>query len=210
MSNIHKVHLGPGGYQRKADQWRREREVAIAAGQPDPFEGLTERAAFWLQARKPKIVEGKSHFDKPETEAVAQKMYELTELQKQGKFSIKRDKDVLITAIGTKEHRGRIRGMSSKLTFRDGFEEDHSIYKRHDRYKEEMIQAAEKAAESKFKEMFAQLAEQQSGQIWMNPLQLGQQQSLQMVTMPPSGINPSEYGLCSEQCCLNHSTIISG
>ena len=24
-SNVHKVHLGPGGYQRKADQWRRER-----------------------------------------------------------------------------------------------------------------------------------------------------------------------------------------
>ena len=52
---------------------------------------------FWLQARKPKIVEGKPHFDKPETEAVAQKMYELTELQKQGKFSVKRDKDVLST-----------------------------------------------------------------------------------------------------------------
>ena len=44
MSNVHKVHLGPGGYQRKADQWRREREAAIAAGKPDPFEGLTERA----------------------------------------------------------------------------------------------------------------------------------------------------------------------
>ena len=96
-SNIHKVHLGPGGYQRKADQWRREREVAIAVGQPDPFEGLTERAAFWLQARKPKIMEGKPHFDKPETKTVAQKMYELTELQKQGKFSVKRDKDVLST-----------------------------------------------------------------------------------------------------------------
>jgi len=158
-SNVHKVHLGPGGYQRKADQWRREREAAIAAGQPDPFEGLTERAMFWLQARKPKIVEGKPHFDKPKTEAVAQKIYELTELQKQGKFSIKRDKDVLSTTIGTKEHGGRIKGVSSKLTFRDGFEEDRSTYKRHDRYKEEMIQAAEKAAESKFKEMFAQLAE---------------------------------------------------
>ena len=74
-------------------------------------------------------------------------MYEVTELQKQGKFSIKRDKDVLSTSIRTKEHRGRIRGMSSKLTFRDGFEEDHSIYKRHDRYKEEMVQVAEKAVD---------------------------------------------------------------
>ena len=42
QSNIHKVHLGPGGYQRKVDQWRREREAAIAAGQPDPYEGLDE------------------------------------------------------------------------------------------------------------------------------------------------------------------------
>ena len=41
--------------------------------------------------------------------------------------------------------------MSSKLTFRDGFEEDRFTYKRHDRYKEEMIQVAEKVAESKFK-----------------------------------------------------------
>ena len=49
------------------------------------------------------------------------------------------------------------------MTFREGFEEDRSTYKRHDRYKEEMIQAAKKAAESMFKEMFAQLAEQQSG-----------------------------------------------
>jgi len=155
-------------------------------------------------------MKGKPHFDKPETEAVAHKMYELTELQKQEKFSVKRDKDMLSTSIRTKEHGGRIRGMSSKLTFRDGFKEDRSTYKKHDRYKEEMIQAAEKAAESKFKEMFAQLAEQQSWQIWMNPLQVGQQQSGQMVTMPPSSISTNEYGMCSEQCCLNHSTTISG
>ena len=126
MSNIYKVRLNPVGYQRKVDQWQREREVAIAVGQPNPFAGLTERGWFWLEARKPKIVEGKPHFDKPETEAVARKMYELTELQKEGKFRVKRDKDVLSTAIGMKEHRGRVRGVTSKLTFREGFEEDRS------------------------------------------------------------------------------------
>ena len=26
----------------------------------------------------------------------------------------------------------------------------------------------------------------------------------------PSGISPREYDMCSEQCCLNHSTTISG
>jgi hypothetical protein len=33
---------------------------------------------------------------------VVQKMYELTELQKQGMFKAKTDKDVLSTAIGSK------------------------------------------------------------------------------------------------------------
>jgi len=53
---------------------------------------------------------------------------------------------VLSTALGSKEHGGRVRGVSSKLSFKDGFQEDRSTYKRHDRYKEEMIQAAEQAA----------------------------------------------------------------
>ena len=79
MSNVHKVRLGPGGYQRKADQWRREREAIIAAGLPDPFQGLIDRGWFWLEARKPKIVDGKPYFDEPQTKTVAQKIYELTD-----------------------------------------------------------------------------------------------------------------------------------
>jgi hypothetical protein len=51
-----------------------------------------------------------------------QKMYELNELQKQGKFKAKRDKDVLSTAIGSKEHGGRVRGLFSKFTIKDGFQ----------------------------------------------------------------------------------------
>ena len=64
------------------------------------------------------------------------------------------------TSLGSKEHGGRIRDLSFKLTFRDGFQEDQSTYNSHDRYKEDMIQAAEKSAESKFKEMLAQMVEQ--------------------------------------------------
>ena len=112
---------------------------------------------------------------------------------------------MLSTAIGTKEHGGRIRGVSSKLTFRDGFEEDRSTYKRYDRYKEEMIQAAEKAVESKFKKIFAQLAEHQSGQIWMNLLQLGQQQSGQMVMMPPPVVAPANMA-CAQSSVASTTT----
>jgi hypothetical protein len=98
-------------------------------------------------------VDGKPTFDQPETEAVAQKMYQLTELQKQGKFKAKRDKDVLSTAIGSKEHGGRVRGMPPKLTIKDGFQEDRDSYRRHDHYKEEMKEVAEIALKAKFKEL---------------------------------------------------------
>jgi len=43
LSNVQKVCLGPGEYQRKADQWRHERVAIIATGLPDPFQGLTDR-----------------------------------------------------------------------------------------------------------------------------------------------------------------------
>jgi hypothetical protein len=49
LSNIHKVHLGPGGYQRQLEKWRLEREAAIAAGQPDTFQSLDERVWMWQQ-----------------------------------------------------------------------------------------------------------------------------------------------------------------
>jgi hypothetical protein len=83
---------------------------------------------MWLQARKPKIVDDKPKFDQPETETVPQKMYELNKLQKQRKFKAKRDKNVLSTAIGSKEHRGRVRGLFSKLTNKDGFQQDWASY----------------------------------------------------------------------------------
>jgi hypothetical protein len=58
---------------------------------------------------------------------------------------------VLSTAIGSKKHGGCVRGVSSKLTIKDGFQEDHANYRRHDRYKEEMKEEVKRAVEAKFK-----------------------------------------------------------
>jgi hypothetical protein len=58
----------------------------------------------WLEARKPKIVEGKPKFDRPETEAVPEKMFQIAELQKKGQLKPHREKDVLSTAMWSKEH----------------------------------------------------------------------------------------------------------
>ena len=59
----------------------------------------------WIQARKPKLVEGKPKFDQPEADTVAQKMLALAELQKQGRFRPQREQDVLGTDIGQRAWR---------------------------------------------------------------------------------------------------------
>jgi hypothetical protein len=100
-------------------------------------------------------------------------MYELNELEKQGKFKAKRDKDVLSTVIGSKKYGGRVRGFSSKFTIKDGFQQDWASYRKHDRYKEELQEAAEEALKSKFRQYFqaAVAEEQQSRLLWINPSQ---------------------------------------
>ena len=55
---------------------------------------------------------------------MAEKMLQPAELQKKGQFKPHREKDVLIMAIGSKEHGGHLRGMSSKLSIKDEFEKD--------------------------------------------------------------------------------------
>jgi hypothetical protein len=64
------------------------------------------------------------------------------------------------------------------LSIEDGFEKDRARYKIHDRYKEEIMAAAENVMQAKFKDLFmAILAEQQqSGLLMFNPSQdVGQQ-----------------------------------
>ena len=72
---------------------------------------------------------------------------------------------MLSTTIGSKEHGGRVRGLSSKLSIKDGFEKDKARYRSHDCYKEQIMAAAEHAMQAKFKDMLrAALAEQEVGQ----------------------------------------------
>jgi hypothetical protein len=53
-----------------------------------------------------------------------------------------------------------VRGLSSKLSIKDGFEKDRARYRSHDSYKEEIMAAAENAMQAKFKDLFmATLAE---------------------------------------------------
>ena len=67
---------------------------------------------------------------------------------------------MLSMAIRSKELGRRVRGMSSKLSIKDGFEKDRARYRSHDRYKEEIVAVTENAMQAKFKDLFmATLAE---------------------------------------------------
>ena len=152
--NVHRPRLGPGGYLGKQEKWRRTRDALIAAGQPDPFEGLDECGYQWLLAREPEIIDGKLHFAKEATNVMCEKITNLSEAQRKGDFVANRDRDVLSTALGTREHGGRIRGVSSKLSIRDGFERDRATYRSHCRFKEDLQAAAEKVFMDKFQTYF--------------------------------------------------------
>jgi len=72
---------------------------------------------------------------------------------------------VFSIAIGSKEHGGHVRGLSSKLSIKDGFKKDKARYRSHDHYKEEIMAVAEHAMQAKFKDMLrAALADQEVGQ----------------------------------------------
>lgn len=66
-------------------------------------------------------------------------MKEIVTQQKDGIFVLDREVDQLSVALGTSEHGGRVRGVSSKASWKDGFKEDAASYKKRDRYKEELV-----------------------------------------------------------------------
>ncbi|WVZ89212.1 hypothetical protein U9M48_035641 [Paspalum notatum var. saurae] len=64
------------------------------------------------------------------------------EQEKEGKFVSDRQQDCLTQGLGTKEHGGRVRGLSSKMNWKEGFTADRHKYKKHDRFKQGMRETA--------------------------------------------------------------------
>jgi hypothetical protein len=131
--------LGSGGYAAKMAKWRKEEEERRVAGLPTIFEGMDERSRNWILARVPAIApDSNVSFQKPSTEQIYQKLEGLAEMQKKGLFVPDREKDMLTAAIGTLEHPGRVRGISSTLPWGKAFREHRSSYKKRDRYKKKL------------------------------------------------------------------------
>jgi len=80
---------------------------------------------------------------KPENEEIVWKILGYNKKQKDGQFIPNREKDALTLSLGNKEHGGRVRGISSKVNWKEGFVRDRARYKRHERFMQMIREEAE-------------------------------------------------------------------
>ena len=93
---------------------------------------------------------------KPENEEIVWKILDYNKKQKDGQFIPNREKDALTLSLGNKEHKdaltlslgnkehgGRVRGISSKVNWKEGFVRDRARYKRHERFMQMIREEAE-------------------------------------------------------------------
>jgi hypothetical protein len=90
----------------------------------DKFSG---RLRHFMRARSKLIKIDEITYYNQSTEEVAQR--DLRE-SSQGSNEDERENDALSRALGTKEQRGRVRGVSSKLTWTEGFSAHKSSYRK--------------------------------------------------------------------------------
>jgi hypothetical protein len=82
-------------------------------------------------------------------------------MQKKGFFVPDKEKDMLTAAIGTPEHRGRVRGISSTLPWSKAFREHRSSYKKRDCYKKKLEDKMREIAKQELIGFFIQQQQQQ-------------------------------------------------
>ena len=91
-------------------------------------------------------------FNKPETQEVVKKIAEIQAQVTQGSFVPDRENDILMKALGNKEHPGRTRGISSKVPWKKGFPQDLYKYKFRRNAKQRRIEEFKAAFEEMYEE----------------------------------------------------------
>ena len=107
-------------------------EEAAAAGNID-VTNLKVRSRNWIYARSTESSDGNLKFDKPETQDVVSRILKYAKDKENGSFNPFRERDELSLGLGNMEHTGRTRGLGKRTTWKQGFEEDRHIYKKHGR-----------------------------------------------------------------------------
>jgi len=189
--NKYRHHLGTGGYKRQVPKWRQEDAEKKAAGLPTLSEQLGERTANWIRARKPRETESGVSFDDPTVEEAAKNIYAIAAKQSEGTFKPQREKDILTAGLGNPEHPGRVRGISSKEGWKEGFGPQwEGLYKKRDRYKEEMANYFKEEAKKEFKGLMSEMLSNPPPEL-MQQLAMASAMSVQQMTTPQMQIIPA-------------------
>lgn len=145
--NVHHHHLGPGGYYGKEEQFRKIEEDAASTGTYN-LQGVSKRTRNWILSRN-KEASKALKFSKPETEETVSKILNYAEQRQKGLFKPSRERDELSLALGNPEHTGRVRGLGKRVIWKEGFEKDRHMYKKHDRDREANLEVQVKALVAK-------------------------------------------------------------
>ena len=99
-------------------------------------------------------------FEDPMLDEAMKSIFVVAGMQQEGKFTPRRERDILSVGLGNPEHPGHVRGISSKEGWKDGFDPQwKNEYKKHDRYKEQMANYFQEEAKKDLQEMMGNLLE---------------------------------------------------
>jgi hypothetical protein len=170
-------------------------------------EQLGERTANWIRARKPRETEAGVSFDDPNVEEVVKNIYAMAAKQSQGSFKPQRERDILTACLGNPKHPGHVRGISSKKGWKEGFGPQwEGLYKKHDRYKEELSDYFKQEAKKEFKDLMSQMLSNPPPELMQ---QLASAMSVQQMTTPHLQIIPAVQPPACIDCTTVPSSIAS-
>jgi hypothetical protein len=127
------------GYASKRPKWRQQEREAEASRQSYPLQGIDERTRDFFYAREPKKVkEGMTKYNNPKIKEAEKSLLTIKAAKERGEFVPHRGHDELIEALGNPEHRGRVRGMSSRQSWKnvESWQSDAASYRTRQSYKE--------------------------------------------------------------------------
>jgi hypothetical protein len=93
---------------------------AEAFVQSYPLKGLDLRSRDFFYAHEPKkLQEGRTKYNEPKTEEAEKAVVMIAKAIESGVFQPRRYHDVLTKALGNPEHRGHVRGVSSRQSWKN-------------------------------------------------------------------------------------------
>ena len=146
--NKHHHHLGSGGYYTKKEQFRKVDKQAITSRNID-VKNLKVRSRNYICARSIESSGGNLKFDKPETQETVSRILKYAKDKEKRSFNPSRERDKLSLGLGNKEYTGRTRGLGKRATWKQGFEDDRHMYKKHGRDRETNLELQVKALVAK-------------------------------------------------------------